>query len=177
MSFSWKLLKWIYSVLEKSSSHLPPTVYSRQLLSSARWKIILSNSFTSSICDRRKLSLFTASAAAGPEPRGADDRPNSLEKRDKRERSFSQRKKAHNERTPFPREQSARAFRLTHTSCVSFGVSTPPKAFHNTHTSETKPPEGKKRMMCSTGTLLCPQTLISLCHRRPPANVKCIGCL
>ncbi len=47
----------------------------------------------SSICDRRELSLFTSSAAAGPEPRGADDRPNSLEKRDKRERSFSQRKR------------------------------------------------------------------------------------
>ncbi len=30
--------------------------------------------------DRRVLSLFTASAAAGHEPRGADDRPNSLEK-------------------------------------------------------------------------------------------------
>ncbi len=27
------------------------------------------------------------------------------------------------------------------------------KAFHNTHTSETKSPEDKKRMMCSTGTL------------------------
>ncbi len=45
-----------------------------------------------SICDRRKLSLFTASAAAGPEPRVADDCPNSLKKRDEQERSFSQRK-------------------------------------------------------------------------------------
>ncbi len=31
-------------------------------------------------------------------------------------------KKAHNERTPFPWEQSARAFRPTHKSCVSSGV-------------------------------------------------------
>ncbi len=31
-------------------------------------------------------------------------------------------------------------------------------------------------MMCSTGALLCSQTLISLRHRRPPANVRCIGC-
>ncbi len=45
-------------------------------------KIPLSqNSFASFICDRRELSLFTASAAAGPERRGADDRPDSLEKK------------------------------------------------------------------------------------------------
>ncbi len=31
-------------------------------------------------------------------------------------------------------------------------------------------------MMCSTGALLCSQTLISLRHRPPPANVRCIGC-
>ncbi len=31
-------------------------------------------------------------------------------------------KKAHNERTPFPREQSARALRPTHKSCVSSGL-------------------------------------------------------
>ncbi len=30
--------------------------------------------------------------------------------------------KAHNERTPFPREQSARTLRPTHKSCVSSGV-------------------------------------------------------
>ncbi len=53
-------------------------------------------------------------------------------------------------------------------------IGTPPKAFHNTHTSETKSPEEKKRMTCSTGALLCPQTLICLRHRLPPANVKCI---
>ncbi len=114
--------------------HLPPAVYSRQPLLSARWKIPLLNSLRKphlrsprtqslhclsscwtraaggrwspqfsqekgtsksgafSICDRRELSLFTASAAAGPEPRGADDHPNSLKKRDEQERSFSQRK-------------------------------------------------------------------------------------
>ncbi len=37
-------------------------------------------------------------------------------------------------------------------------------------------PLKKKRMMCSTGALLCSQTLISLRHRHPPANVRCIGC-
>ncbi len=105
--------------------------------------------YASSICDRRELSLFTASTAAGPEPRGADDRPNSLKKRDKQERSFSPRK-AHNERTPFPREQSARAL-SPNTQVVCHLVSetltrigTPPKAFHNTHTSERKSPEEKK---------------------------------
>ncbi len=35
----------------------------------------------SSAADRRKLSLVTASAAAGAEPRGANDHPNSLEKK------------------------------------------------------------------------------------------------
>ncbi len=52
-------------------------------------------------------------------------------------------------------------------------IGTPPKAFH-TQTSETKSPEDKKRMTCSTCALLCPQTLICLRHRLPPANVKCI---
>ncbi len=47
-----------------------PQFYSRQPLLSARWKIPLSNSFASSICNRREFSLFTASAAAGPELRG-----------------------------------------------------------------------------------------------------------
>ncbi len=31
-------------------------------------------------------------------------------------------------------------------------------------------------MMCSTGALLCSQMLVSLRHRRPPANARCIGC-
>ncbi len=35
-------------------------------------------------------------------------------------------------------------------------------------------PLWKKRMTCSTCALLCPQTLICLRHRLPPANVKCI---
>ncbi len=48
-------------------------------------------------------------------------------------------------------------------------IGTPPKAFHNTHTSETKSPEDKKRMTCSTSALLCPQMLICLRHRLPPA--------
>ncbi len=42
---------------------------------------IFPRSSLSSATDRRELSLSTASAAAGPEPRGADDRPNSLEKK------------------------------------------------------------------------------------------------
>ncbi len=45
----------------------------------------------------------------------------------------------------------------------------------STYTSETRSPEGKKRM-CSTGALLCSQMLVSLRHRRPPANARCIGC-
>ncbi len=48
-------------------------------------------------------------------------------------------------------------------------LGTPTRAFHNTHTSETKSPEDKKRMTCSTGALLCPQMLICLRHRLPPA--------
>ncbi len=162
---------------------IQPAVYSSQPLSSAKWKIPLSNSFASTMCDRRELSLFTASAAAGPEPWGADDRPNSLEKKDKRERSFSQRKRL-TMNTLHSLENRARVLfaqrisRVCHlASEMLTRIGTPPKAFHNTHTSETKFPEDKKRMMCSTGALLCPQTLISLCHRCPPANVKCIGCL
>ncbi len=62
--------------------------------------------------------------------------------------------KAHNERTPFPREQSARALRVLSVLCISrvcrlvsetlTRIGTPPKAFHNTHTSETESPEEKK---------------------------------
>ncbi len=139
-------------------------------------------SFVSSICDRRELSLFTALAAAGPEPRGADDRPNSLKKRDKRERRFSQRKRL-TMNALHSLEKRARVLFAQRISRVCHLVSetltrigTPPKAFHNTHTSETKSPEDKKRMTCSTGALLCPQTLICLRHRLPTANVKCIVC-
>ncbi len=117
----------------------------------------------SSICDRCELSLFPASAAAEPEPRGADDRHNSFKKKGRARAELSPsaiaansvpslpqqrldlsrggqmiapilsrkgtsksgafpKEKAHNERTPFPREQSARALRPTHKSCVSSGV-------------------------------------------------------
>ncbi len=65
----------------------------------------------SSICDPHDLSLLAASAAAGPEPRGADDCPNSLEKKGHTRSELSQREKPHNARTPFPQEQSARALR------------------------------------------------------------------
>ncbi len=139
--------------------------------------------YASSICDRRELSLFTASAAAGLKPRGADDRPNSLKKRDKQERSFSPRK-AHNERTPFPREQSARALSLNaQVVCVIWCQ----KCWHGSAhllkrfiilTLQKQSPWREKRGWCVPQVpFLCSQTLISLRHWRPPANVKCIGCL
>ncbi len=72
----------------------------------------LSNSFASFICDRRELSLFTASAAAGTRAAGGRWSPQfSREKGTTESGAFSHRKKAHNERTPFPWEQSARALR------------------------------------------------------------------
>ncbi len=148
----------------------------------------LTASSASSICDPHDLSLLAASAVAGPEPRGADDCPNSLEKRDIRDRSFPREKSsqcAHSIPSRTERECSSPKH-ITHRSCVSSGVR---KRWHgsthllkrfstdmSTHISETRSPEGKKRMMCSTGAPLCSQTLISLRHRRPPANARCIGC-
>ncbi len=73
---------------------------------------IFPRSSLSSAADRRELSLFTASAAAGPEPRGGRWSPQfSREKGTTESGAFSHRKNAHNERTPFPREQSACALR------------------------------------------------------------------
>ncbi len=105
-------------------------------------KIPLSNSFASSICDRRDLSLFTASAAAGPEPWGADDRPNSLEKRDTREQSFPREKSSQCEHSIPSRTERACSSpkHITHKSCVSSDVKktltqidTPLIAFLNRH--------------------------------------------
>ncbi len=136
-----------------------------------------------SICDRRELSLFTASAAAGPEARGADDHPNSLTKRDEQERSFSQRKRLtmnalhslENRARVLSAQRISRVCHLVPETLTRIG--TPPKAFHILTLQKQSPLNRKKRMMCSTGALLCSQMLISLRHRRPPANVKCIGCL
>ncbi len=117
-----------------------------------------------------------------------DDCPNSLEKRDIWERSFLREKRsrcAHS--IPSRTERACSSPKhITHKSCVSSGVR---NRWHRsthllkrfstniiTHTSETKSPEDKKRMTCSTGALLCPWTLICLRHRLPPANVKCIVC-
>ncbi len=168
-----------------SRSSLSSAAVEREMKNSS-----LSNSFASFICDRRELSLFTASAAAGPEPRGADDRPNSLEKKGQpRAELFPTEKGSQwTHSIPSRTERSCSSPKhITHRSCVSSSVR---QRWHgsthllkrfstdiSTHTSETRSPEGKKRMMCSTGALLCSQTLISLRHRRPPANVKCIGCL
>ncbi len=151
---------------------------------------IFPRSSLSSAADRRELSLFTASAAAGPEPRGGQMiTPILSRKRDNRERSFFPQKKCSQWTHSIP-SRTERACsspkHITHRSCVSSSVR---QRWHgsthllkrfstdiSTHTSETKSPEGKKRMMCSTGALLCSQMLVSLRHRRPPANVKCIGC-
>ncbi len=43
-----------------------------------------------------------SSAAAGPEPRGADDRPNSLKKKRTSKSGAFPKEKPHNERTSFP---------------------------------------------------------------------------
>ncbi len=165
-----------------SRSSLSSAAVEREMKNSS-----LSNSFASFICDRHELSLFTASAAAGPERMIA---PILSRKRDNRERSFFPQKKGSQWMHSIP-SRTERACsspkHITHRSCVSSSVR---QCWHgsthllkcfstdiSTHTSETRSPEGKKRMMCSTGALLCSQTLISLRHRRPPANVKCIGCL
>ncbi len=85
----------------------------------------------------------------GPELRGADDRPNSLEKRDKREQSFSQRKRL-TMNALHSLKNRARMLFAQHISVCHLvletltRIGTPPKAFHNTHTSETKSPEGKR---------------------------------
>ncbi len=110
-------------------------------------------------------------------------------KRDNRERSFFPQKKGSQWTHSIP-SRTERACsspkHITHRSCVSSSVR---QRWHgsthllkrfstdiSTHTSETRSPEGKKRMMCSTGALLCSQMLVSLRHRRPPANARCIGC-
>ncbi len=99
------------------------TSFSSSLLSSSAYKrdilIPLSNSSTSSICDPHDLSLLAASATAGPEPRGADDCLNSLEKRDKRERSFPPKKSSQWMRTE---RACSSPKHITHKSCVSSGV-------------------------------------------------------
>ncbi len=84
---------------------------------------------------------------------------NSLENRDKRERSFSQRKRL-TMNALHSLENRARvlfAQRISHVchlvSETLTRIGRHPKAFHNTHTSETRSPEGKKRMMCSTGAI------------------------
>ncbi len=85
-------------------------------------------------------------------------------KRDNRERSFFPQKKGSQWTHSIP-SRTERACsspkHITHRSCVSSTlttltrIDTPPKALLNrhisTHTSETRSPEGKERMMCSTG--------------------------
>ncbi len=153
--------------------------------------------------DEKFLSLKTRSASSAiaansvsslpqqrldPSRGGADDRPNSLEKRDNQERSFFPQKKG-SQWTHLRTERACSSPKhITHRSCVSSSVR---QRWHgSTHLlkrfstdiflltlQKQGPLKEKKRMMCSTGALLCSQTLISLRHRRPPANVKCIGCL
>ncbi len=86
----------------------------------------LSNSFASFICGRRELSLSTASAAAGPEPWGADDRPNSLEKTGQTESGafFPQKKGSQwTHSIPSRTERACSSPKhITHRSCVSSSV-------------------------------------------------------
>ncbi len=109
---------------------------------------IFPRSSLSSAADRRELSLSTASAAAGPESRGADDR----------ERSFFPQKKCSQWTHSIP-SRTERACsspkHITHRSRVWSSVR---QRWHgsthllkrfstdiSTHTSETRSPEGKKR--------------------------------
>ncbi len=81
---------------------------------------------------------------------GADDRPNSLKKRDEQERSISQRKRLtmnalhslENRACVLSAQRISRVCHLVSQTLTWIG--TLPKAFHNTHTSETKSPEEKK---------------------------------
>ncbi len=104
--------------------------------------------------------------------------------------AFSHRKKAHNERTPFPREQSARALRpkhITHRSCVSSSVR---QRWHgSTHllkcfstdifllTLQKQGPLKEKRGWCVPQVPFYARRRSLACVIGPPANVKCIGCL
>ncbi len=93
--------------------------------------------------------------------------PQFSREKDKREWSFSQRKRLtmnalhslENRARMLFAQRKSRVCHLVSETLTRIG--TPPKAFHNTHTSETKSPEDKKRMTCSTGALLSPQTLIA----------------
>ncbi len=79
-------------------------------------------------------------------------------------------------------ENRARALCPTHKSCVIwgqkrwYGSAHLLKRFIILTLQKQSPLKTKKRMSCFTGTLLCPQILICLRHRLPPANVKCIVC-
>ncbi len=53
-------------------------------------------------------------------------------------------------------------------------IGTPPKAFHNTHTSETKSPEDKKRMTCSTGALLWRSFAYVIGLHLPMSSALCV---
>ncbi len=150
----------------------------------------LSNSFASFICDRpRTQSLHLPQQWLDPSRGGQMIAAILSRKRDNRERSFFPQKKGSQwtHSIPSRTERSCSSPKhITHRSRVWSSVR---QRWHgsthllkrfstdiSTHTSETRSPEGKKRMMCSTGALLCSQMLVSLRHRRPPANARCIGC-
>ncbi len=125
------------------------TSSSNSLLSSAadEREVLIppADSSASSICDPHDLGLLAASAAAGPEPRGADDCPNSLEKRDIRERSgaeLSQSEKLTMRALHSLENRASMLFAQTHNAqivCVIWcqktliRIDTPPKAFRNRH--------------------------------------------
>ncbi len=146
----------------------------------------LSNSSASSICEPHNLSLLAASAAAEAESRGAEDCPNSLEKRDKREWSFLNEKRS--QWMPCSLENRARVlFAQTHNAkivCVIWcqialkRICTLPKTFHSRHfflpTDTNYFWRQKRGWRISQVLLLYPQSLISLRHGLLPANFKFI---
>ncbi len=115
----------------------------------------LSNSLASSICDPYDLSLLAASATAGTKPRGGGGgqmiAPILLRKGTDESGTFSK-KNAHNECSPFPREQSVRALtphmrigRVCHLlSKVLTQITTFLKRFKLTLQKQTSPEDKKE---------------------------------
>ncbi len=161
--------------------HLTPAVYSRQPLLSARWKILLLNSLREPHRPQTQ-SLHCLSSGWTRAAGGRWSPQFSQEKGRARAELFPKKRLTMN--APHSFENRARvlsAQRISHVchllSETLTRIGTPPKRFIILILQKQSPLKEKKRMMCSTGALLCSQMLISLRHRRPPANVKCIGCL
>ncbi len=173
------------------------TSSSRSSLSPAadeKWEILIpfSNLSASSTCEPHDCSLLLASAAAGPEPRGRDGCPDSLEKRDRRERSFLKEKRSQCMQTAPSRTERACSspMHIRHITCMSSGVK---KRWHGwthflkfavlelaiaawlDHTlKQADSLKTRKRMTFFIGALLYSRAHLSWRHGLPPANVKFI---